>query len=251
MIVLLGYAFLGGIVVILSPCILPVLPVLLQGSTDTGRWKPAGIIAGFAASFTVFTLTLSVLVSALGVPADLLRYISACILAMLALVTLVPALMTRFERLVGQVSSRATVQPRGQGLIGGLLIGISLGVVWTPCVGPIMASVITLALSSAITWQAILVTVAFTLGTAIPMLIIMYGGRRILTRVAVLKRSGPRIQRIFAALMLATAVAIGFALDRRFQGLILDVFPNYGNAIISVETNAQVEAALPLLQNDE
>ena len=251
MFVLFGYAFLGGIVVILSPCILPVLPVLLQGSTDTGRWKPVGIIAGFAASFIVFTLTLSTLVNALGVPADLLRHISAGVLGFLAFVTLIPGLMTRFERLVGRVSSRATVQPRGQGLAGGLLIGISLGVVWTPCVGPIMASVLTLALTSAVTWQAVLVTIVFTVGTAIPMVIIMYGGREILSRVAALKRNGLKIQRIFAALMLAAAVAIGLGLDRRFQGFVLDVLPNYGNAIISVESNAQVEAALPLLQSDE
>ena len=232
----------------LSPCI---LPVLLQGSTDTGRWKPVGIIVGFAVSFIVFALIPSTLANALGVPANLLRHISVSVLAVLAFVTLIPGLMTRVERLVGHVSSRATVQPRGQGLSGGLLIGIGLGVVWTPCVGTIMVSVIALSLTSAITWQAVVVTIVFTAGTAIPMVIIMYGGREILTRVVVLKRNGLKTQRIFAGLMLVAAVVIGLGLDRRFHGFVLDVFPNHGNAVISVESNSQVEAALPLLQGDE
>lgn len=251
MIVLLGYAFVGGIVVILSPCILPVLPILLQGSADTGRWKPAGIILGFLASFTVFTLTLSALVSSLGASPDLLRYVAAGILGVLAVVSLVPALMLRFEALAGRLTSRAAVRNQRSGLVGGVLTGVSLGVVWTPCVGPIMASVITLALSSAVTWQAFFVTLAFSLGTAIPMVLIMYGGRGLLNRVQVLKRNGPTIQRIFGALMLLTAVAIGLGLDRRFQSLVLDALPGYGDAIIAVEDNEQVERALPLLQIED
>ena len=229
-------AFVSGLVTVASPCVLPVLPFLLSGSIG-GRMRPYGIIAGFIVSFTLFTLFLSSVVGALGISPDLLRQISIVMLLGFGLTLLVPALHNVFER----VSSRSLTnmqQVQGDGFFGGMLVGGTLGLLWTPCVGPIMASVITLALSNAVTAQAALVTLAFSLGTAIPMLAVMLGGRGLLNRVPWLLNNLPRVQRGFGVVLVVFAVGIFFNLDRQFQGWVLDTFPGYSDFLTGLEGQA-------------
>src|SRR5512137_2097516 len=97
MIVLLGFAFLSGIITILSPCILPVLPIVLSGGVAGGRARPFGVIGGFIASFTVFTLALTAIVQALRIPADAMRIVAIVLVAAFGVVMLVPPLRDRFE----------------------------------------------------------------------------------------------------------------------------------------------------------
>ena len=154
MLLLIGFAFLAGIVTVLSPCILPVLPVVLSGSVGGGKSRPWGIITGFIVSFTVFTLTLSALVQTLGLDPDVLRWVAAGLILVFGLVLVVPVLKDKFMAWTTALVSRSTApvrpgKPAG-GYWSGLVLGLGLGVVWTPCVGPIMASVITLALSQSV-----------------------------------------------------------------------------------------------------
>ncbi len=230
------FAFLSGIVTVASPCVLPILPFLLSG-TIGGRSRPYGIILGFIASFTVFTLLLSSIVGWLGIPPDALRWISVGLLLAFGLTLVIPALHTAYERFSSQsVSQLGNLgQQQGNGFFGGLLVGATLGILWTPCVGPIMASVITLALSGNITAQAIFVTLAFSLGTAIPMLAIMIGGRNLLNRIPNLMTNLPKVQRGFGVAMVVFAVAIGFNLDRTFQTWVLDTFPGYSSFLTGLE----------------
>ncbi len=237
------FAFLSGVVTVLSPCVLPVLPFLLTGAIG-GRARPYGIIVGFAASFTAFTLFLSGFVAVLGISGDALRLISVGLLLAFGLTLLIPALHTAFER----VSARAvaTWQPQSprDGWWGGVAVGGTLGVLWSPCVGPIMASVITLALSNAVTFQALLITLAFSIGTAIPMLVIMIGGRKLLNRVPWLLGNLGRVQRGFGVVLVVFAIGTGFNLDRRFQTWVLDTFPAYTAAITSLEDQAPAGTVL-------
>jgi cytochrome c biogenesis protein CcdA/thiol-disulfide isomerase/thioredoxin len=249
MLVLLAFAFLSGIVTILSPCILPVLPIVLSGSLGKGRARPFGVLIGFIASFTVFTLALSAIVQLLGIPPDAMRYVAVVLIVAFGLVMTVPALSRRFEsgtaRLAALGSSGKAKGGRSlMGFWGGLPIGFSLGLVWTPCVGPIMASVISLALTKHVDGGSVLITFAYTLGTSIPMLAVMLGGRTLLARVPSLTRNSPRIQRGFGILMIILGVGIGLGLDRSLQSAILSAFPSYGTGLTALEQAAPVQAAL-------
>jgi cytochrome c biogenesis protein CcdA/thiol-disulfide isomerase/thioredoxin len=257
MTVLLAFAFVSGVITILSPCILPVLPIVLSGGVGGGKARPFGVLVGFIVSFTVFTLTLSAIVQALGIPVDALRIVAVVLIIAFGLVMLVPWLAARFEMLTAQIASRGSrrrpatggtpaASPRTgwQGFGSGIVVGLSLGLVWTPCVGPIMASVISLALTQHVDGGSVFITLAYTLGTSIPMLGVMLGGRALLTKVPALTRNAANIQKGFGVLMILVGVAIGLGWDRRFQATILTWFPNYGSGLTVVEKAAPVQAAL-------
>jgi cytochrome c biogenesis protein CcdA len=274
MLLLIGFAFLAGIITILSPCILPLLPIVLSGSAGGGKRRPLGIVSGFIVSFTVFTLSLSALIRLLGISPNILRTAAVIMLFVFGLVITVPFFRDRFELLASRLtnafnSSRGRSrgsrkkgyadnpsddgsrsaevvdgkkQKRGFG--GGLWIGISLGIVWTPCVGPIMASVITIASIGAVSAGSVFITLAYSLGTALPMLAIMYGGRRLLLRFSRSRKKTIRLQQVFGVLIIITAIGIYFDIDRKIQSAFLDSFPGYADFITRIEDNSAVDEAL-------
>ncbi len=240
--ILAFFAFLSGIVTILSPCILPVLPIILSGSLG-GKRKPLGVVTGFVFSFSLFTLILSTLVQNLKIPPDTLRLTAVIIIVVFGLILFIPFLQQQFEILASRLVSRKKGSPKN-GFGGGLLTGASLGLLWTPCVGPIMASVISLAVSQQVDGGAVLIITAYSLGTALPMLAVMLGGRKILTRFPKLSSRTALIQRVFGAIMIIAGLSVGFGLDRKFQSAVLTAFPNYGSGLTSIENSRLVSEAL-------
>lgn len=248
MLVLVLFAFVAGIVTILSPCILPVLPIILSGSVG-GRARPLGIVVGFVASFTLFTLTLSSIVRATGLSSDFLRNFSMLILLFFGLSLTVPRIEERLVRLFSKINFAGSSVPKN-GFSGGLLIGLSLGLVWTPCVGPILASVISLALTGSVTASALFITLAYALGTGVPMLIIAYGGRTLITKNTWLLSKTEIIRKIFGILMMLLAVGLFLNLDRQLQTWVLEKFPNYGIGLTRIEENKLVDEALSKLKTE-
>lgn len=248
MLVLTLFAFLSGIITILSPCILPVLPIILSGSVG-GKRKPIGIVIGFIASFTLFTLTLSAIVQGLNISPDTLRFIAIGIIVTFGVVLLIPKLQYYFELLVSRFIKVKQKEKR-KGLLGGIFIGTSLGLIWTPCVGPIMASVITLAISQEVDGGAVAITLAYSFGTAIPMLAVMIGSRKLLNRFPKLVTNSGRVQRVFGIVMILIGISIGFGIDRKFQSFILTRFPNYGSSITSIEDREVIDDALQERSSD-
>ncbi|HET6452089.1 MAG TPA: cytochrome c biogenesis protein DipZ [Spirochaetia bacterium] len=252
MIVLLAFAFVSGVITILSPCILPVLPIVLSGGVGGGRARPFGVLAGFVVSFTVFTLALSAIVQALGIPVDALRIVAVVLVVLFGLVMLVPWLRDRFELLASRIARRPGAASAGaapgtrsrQGFWSGVVVGLSLGLIWTPCVGPIMASVISLALTQHVDGGSVFITLAYTLGTSIPMLGVMLGGRALLNRVPALTRNAAGIQKGFGVLMIVVGIAIGAGWDRQFQSFILRTLPGYGSGLTAIEQTSPVKDAL-------
>lgn len=252
MFILVIFSFFAGVVTILSPCILPILPIILSstvGSNGTDRMRPLGVILGFIVSFTFFTLFLSTVVRLIGISPDALRTVSIVVIAGFGLSLLVP----RFQLILENAFSKLSVLlPQGRnhtGLVGGILIGLSLGLLWTPCVGPILASVISLALTGSVTIDAFIITLAYSIGTAIPMFLIMIGGQRALTRVPWIVQNTATIQKAFGIIMILTAIGIYFNIDRRFQTYILDVFPSYGTGLTRIEDNSAVLKKLDEMQD--
>ena len=248
MIVLLAFAFVSGVITILSPCILPVLPIVLSGGVGGGKARPFGVLAGFVVSFTVFTLALSAIVQALGIPVDALRIVAVVLIILFGLVMLVPWLRDRFELLASRIARRpaaTTGTPAArQGFWSGVVVGLSLGLIWTPCVGPIMASVISLALTQHVDGGSVSITLAYTLGTSIPMLGVMLGGRALLNRVPALTRSAGAIQKGFGVLMIVVGIGIGLGWDRQFQTFVLRALPGYGSGLTAIEQTSPVKTAL-------
>lgn len=251
---LVGFAFLAGIITILSPCILPILPIILSatiGGRDIGKSRPMGVVLGFIASFTFFTLFLSTIVRVSGISADTLRFVSVIVIAGFGVSLLIP----RFQLLGEQLFSKlARFVPQGNtktGFGSGIVVGLSIGLLWTPCVGPILASVISLAITGTVTFDAFTITLAYSLGTAIPMFAIMVGGQNALRKVPWLLANTARIQKVFGILMIITALAILNNVDRKFQTFILNTFPQYGTGLTQFEDTKGIRKQLEKLGGKE
>jgi cytochrome c biogenesis protein CcdA/thiol-disulfide isomerase/thioredoxin len=213
--VLIGIGFLAGVVTAISPCVLPVLPILLAGGAS-GR-KPLRIVTGLVASFVVFTLFSAWLLEKLGLPDDLLRNVAIGLLFLVAATLLVPQLAFLLERPFAGLTRR-----RAGG--GGFLLGVSLGLVFVPCAGPVLAAITVVAANNHVGWRALVLTVAYAVGAALPMLLIAVGGRELAARV---RASGTRLRFASGIVIAAVALAITFNVDSRFQTAL----PGYTQAL--------------------
>ncbi len=210
MALLLFVGFVAGIITALSPCVLPVLPIVLAGGATGGRRRPYAIIAGLVASFTVFTLTATALLSALGLPQDALRNAAIVLLFLLAASLLVP----RIGLLIEAPFARLSRWHFGGDLGGGFLLGASLGLVFVPCAGPVLATVTVLAAQHRIGFYAVFLTLFYALGAGLVLLLVALGGQRVTKRL----RAGRRWFRpALGAVMAGAALAIVFNLDQTLQ----------------------------------
>src|SRR5688500_3666976 len=217
MLILIAIGFVAGIVTALSPCVLPVLPIVLAGGA-TGR-RPLAIVAGIVVSFTVFTLFAAWLLDQLGLPQDVLRNLAIALLLLMALTLLVPN--------VGELLARPlqALTRRGSGDYGGgFLLGASLGLVFVPCAGPVLAAVTVLAAQREFGIRTLALTLAYAIGAALPMLAIALAGQR---AARSFRSRAENIRRVSGALVAAAALAIAFGLDLKLQTRI----PGYVQAI--------------------
>lgn len=253
MILLIIFAFFAGIVTILSPCILPILPIILATSISdqNSKHRPYGIVVGFILSFTFFTLFLSTLVRVLGIPVDALRNFSVIVVGIFGLSLLIPTFQIVMESLFARLANYLPNQAGKTGFGGGVIIGLSLGLLWTPCVGPILASVISLAITGTITANAALITFAYSLGTAIPMYLVIVSGRGLFQKIPWLLSNTGRIQKLFGLVMIMTSLGLFFGLDRTFQSYILTKFPSYGAGLTRFEDKAFVKDELKMVSKRE
>lgn len=240
MTVLLIFSFLAGVVTVLSPCILPVLPILLSGGAAKGTSRPLGIVLGVIVSFTFFTLALKTLVELTGINAEYLRYAAIFIIALFGLTMIFPALGNWFARATSSVEDVGTrIQAQSQSFkskfFSSFILGLALGLVWTPCAGPILAVIVTLVAFNNVNSTALLMTLAYSLGAAIPMFLIAYGGQKIVTASKTLSRHAETIRRVFGVLMLVAAFAIFMNWDVMFAQKALTYVPN-----IEIENNPVV-----------
>ncbi|MGB2731842.1 MAG: cytochrome c biogenesis protein CcdA, partial [Microgenomates group bacterium] len=171
MVVLLIFAFLSGLVTIAAPCIWPLLPIILSSSAQGGHRKPLGITVGIMSSFAIFTLTISYIVSIIPLDLDLLRMFAVGIIAFFGFTLLIPQLNQIVEGVVSRLSGRlgGLTHREGTGFTSGFITGLALGLVWTPCAGPILATIATLAATQAVNFQIVLVTIVYVIGVGIPL----------------------------------------------------------------------------------
>lgn len=245
MLILLAFAFISGLVTILAPCIWPILPIILSSSSTGGKKKPLGITLGVLLSFTLFTLSLSYLVKAFHFDPDSLRFFAVIVIAFLGLMLVVPSFSIFIESLVSLITSRLGNKFSSRsGFWGGFVTGLSLGLVWSPCAGPILATIASLAATRAVTSQVVLVTLAYMVGTGIPLFIFSTIGSNLLTQSRRLSPYLGKIQQVFGIIMITTALAIWTNYDKIIQTRLLNVFPAYSNLLFKLEENNRVQTEL-------
>jgi cytochrome c biogenesis protein CcdA/thiol-disulfide isomerase/thioredoxin len=237
MLVLIGIGLAAGFITAISPCVLPVLPIVFAGGATGGRRKPFAIIAGLVLSFTAFTLFGVWLLRKLGLPEDLLRNIAIVLLFLVAATLLFP----KVEEIVQRPFLRLTRRPSGD-LGGGLLLGASLGLVFVPCAGPVLAAITVVGATQDVGFRAIVLTLAYAIGAAIPMLVVAFGGR---AGMNALRPHAHRIRQVLGVVVALTALAIAFNVDRHFQTAL----PGYTQALQNkVEDSSSAQRQLEKLR---
>jgi cytochrome c biogenesis protein CcdA/thiol-disulfide isomerase/thioredoxin len=222
-VLLVLFAFVAGAGTALTPCVLPVLPALLASAGSGGRRRPLGVIAGLTATFTIAIVALASLVDGVGLPDGTVRTLAVLVLLAFGLSLLVPPVAARIEAPLSRLA-RFGPRGRGEGFWSGLLVGAGLGFVYAPCAGPILAAVISVSATQGTSGELVAVALGYAAGSALVLLLIAYGGRRLLDRLRAAGR-GPVVQRALGAVMVATAVAVASDLDVRFQTAIADDLP--------------------------
>lgn len=219
-------ALTAGIVTVAAPCTLPMLPILLGASVgQTGKLRPALIALGFVMSFSLVALALSAITRFFNFDPNVLRNGAAILLLGFGLLMIWPApfewLSVRFGGL-GNGNSAAS----HQGNIGGFVLGTTLGLVWTPCAGPVLGSILTIvATSKDTTWASVLLVV-YAVGAALPMLAIAYGGQAVTTRIRRIARISPKLQQGFGVVVIAFAIASYFQYDTLIVAWLTGFYPN-------------------------
>ncbi len=209
------FAFVAGVITAVSPCVLPVLPIVLGSGVANARRRPHAVIAGLASCFFVSVVFAAWVLDRLGLPKDLLRNVSIGLLFLMAAVLVVPQLGTILE----QPFRRLSRGPTGD-LGGGFLLGAALGFVFVPCGGPAIGYVTSSAASNDFGFKTIAVAVAYTLGVALVLLAVAIGGQR---ASHALRAGVARLRVVFGVVLAASAFALVFDLDQRFQRW----FPDY------------------------
>jgi cytochrome c biogenesis protein CcdA/thiol-disulfide isomerase/thioredoxin len=228
---LLVFALLAGAGTAVSPCVLPVLPALLSAGATGGRRRPLGIVLGLAVTFTLTVALLAKVVSGVGLGDSVLRDLAIVVLIVFGVVLAVPAAAARIE---APLSRLARFGPKdiGDGFGSGVAVGAALGFVYTPCAGPILAAVISVGATTGTTLRTLLVALAYAIGSAIVLLVLMAGGRRLLPRTLT-------VQRALGAVLVLTAVAMIARLDVRAEKAIAEHAPN-ANLAAGLEDSSAV-----------
>ncbi len=241
MLILIVAGLVAGLATFLSPCVLPMVPVVLASGTAGGRRRPIGIAIGLAVTFVLATLLASRVLSALGLPQDLVRNLGIALLAIVGVMLLVPRLADLAGRPFRPLQAMAGPRLQtGDGFLGGLVIGAGLGVVWSPCAGPILTAVTVLAARERIGADALVLSISYAIGAALPLLGIAILGQRATSRMAGLRTHAPTIRRVTGGVLVVAAVLFTTSLPENLAAAA----PGYTDVLQTVERSNSVSKQL-------
>lgn len=244
------FAFLSGLVTIFTPCIWPILPIILSSGVTGGKRKPLGIIIGLSLSFLFFTLVLASVLRVFPIDPEIFRTIGVVIIIFLGLTLLIPKLTLILEGFVSRLSGKLG-GPTGKqqnGFWGGVLTGGALGVVWSPCAGPILATVATVAATQGVSTTVFFIALSFVIGISIPLAIITLLGQRIFVRMRGANKYTARIQQVFGVIVILAGIMIYTGYDKTLQAKILAVCGIDESFLTSFENSSFVKEKLANLR---
>ena len=253
MLIVLGFAFVAGVLTILAPCTLPVVPLVFGAAATGGRPRTLGILIGFSLTFVLAAVVLAAALAAAGLTTDRLRFASAVVLGLVGLTLVsgrIEALAGRGLAPVGAYGTSLAAGRPGDGLVGGLVLGGAIGLVWAPCVGPIMAAVIATAVVHGPSVETVVIGLAYVAGAIVPIAIIAGWGRRASHTMEGAVRRG-RLRSGLGATMLVTAALVATGLDFTLEDRVATVLPaGWGSALLAVEQQPDIQQELDMLRTD-
>jgi cytochrome c-type biogenesis protein len=222
-------AFLAGVLSTLSPCVLPLIPIVLAAAVSEHRWAPAALGLGLALSFVVVGLFVATIGFAIGLDTDLFRKAGAVLLIAMGAILAVPFFQSRFALAAGPIGNWAETRLREfstAGLPGQFLLGLFLGIVWSPCVGPTLGAASVMAARSENLGQVALVMLAFGIGAALPLILIGLLSREALARWrGRLLATGQGARVIMGVVLVVAGVLVATGYDKRAETALLDASP--------------------------
>ena len=222
------FAYLAGLLTLINPCVLPVLPIVLASAVQGHRLGPVALAAGMSVSFAVLGLLVTAFGASIGLDADRMAQIGAWAMVGFGLILLVPRLNAGFATATAGFAARADAQigAAPQGLGGQVVTGLLLGAVWSPCIGPTLGGAIGLASQGESLGWAGAIMLAFAAGVSTVILALAYGARAtILRRRAAMMRLAQVSKPLMGAVLLAVGLALIFRLHHRVEAWALEVLP--------------------------
>jgi len=228
-------SFLAGVLSILSPCVLPLIPIIIGSALNTHKLGPYALALGLAISFTVIGIFLATIGVSLGLDATTFRNVAAILLIIFGVVLLSPILQLKFASLtagLGNSGQNAISQFSSNSLIGQFLLGMLLGVVWSPCVGPILGAAITLASQGKQLGHVTAVMAFFGIGAGLPLVILGLLSRQAMQKVRnKLFTAGKIGKQLLGGLMMMIAFVILTGLDKQLESVLVEASPDWLNNI--------------------
>ncbi len=225
------FAFLAGVLSLLSPCVLPLLPVILGTAVSEHRLGPAALAAGLALSFVAIGMFIATIGFGIGADAALFRKLAAALLIAAGLVLMVPRLQVAVAGAAGPLSGWADQRFGGfqtTGLGGQFALGLLLGAVWSPCVGPTLGAASVLASQGKDLAQVALVMTSFGVGAALPLLVLgMLSRQTLLNMRGKLMSAGSAGKVVLGGLLLIVGLSILTGFDKRIEAALVDLSPDW------------------------
>ncbi len=226
----IGLSVAAGSLTTLSPCVFPLLPLVVGGAVQGNRFAPVAMGVGMAGSFALIGLFLGALGPALGIDPDHVRIFGALLLIAFGFVMLIPALNRRFTEWMMPIASsanNASTQLNSGSLTGALLLGATLGLVWSPCSGPLLASALTLVATEGGAGRGAIILGLFGLGAAIPLVAVAYASRSGFSKARTLVLGNiDGIKKGFGLLILLAGIAILTGADKWLEAKIVNMLPD-------------------------
>ena len=223
------FAYLAGLLTLINPCVLPVLPIVLASSLHRDRRAPLALAAGMSLSFVALGLGVTALGPALGLDADGVSRIAALVMIAFGAVMLVPALSSGFSTVTAGIATRADAridQASDNGLVGQFVSGGLLGAVWSPCIGPTLGAAIALASTGESLGRAGGIMVAFAFGVSTLIIGLAYGAKSaIRRRQSLLRLLADRAKPVMGVTFIAVGLALWFGLNHLIEGWLVRNLP--------------------------
>jgi cytochrome c-type biogenesis protein len=223
------FAYLAGLLTLINPCVLPVLPIVLASSLHRDRRAPIALAAGMSLSFVVLGLGVTALGPALGLDSDTVARVAALVMVGFGLVMLIPSLSGRFSMATAGLAARADARidtASTTGLGGQVLSGALLGAVWSPCIGPTLGAAIALASTGESLGRAGAIMAAFALGVSTLILALAYGAKSaIRRRQSALRALSDYAKPVMGLTFVAVGLALWFGLHHVAEGWLVQTLP--------------------------
>jgi len=222
-------AFFAGLLTTLSPCVLPLLPLVVGSASSRHRLGPVALCVGLILSFSVVAVAVALVTQAFNFDPGIIRMAGALLLLLFGVISLAPAAQELLSRLLAPLASRASAAAANKertGLAASFFVGSLLGVIWSPCAGPTLGAAIGLATQARTALHGFVLMLAFGMGTSVPLLAVAYSSRSLFQakRRWLIALSG-KAKPVFGVILIFVAVGIMSGWDKKLEALVLRYLP--------------------------